>query len=66
MGMFDCVDEWDGFEKDLNAGKADLLTREETDDDILTSILWWRSEQATQIKLLPLIWTTMLTPTVKS
>ncbi len=34
IGMFQCVDEWDGFEKDLDAGKADLLDSEKTDEDI--------------------------------
>ena len=34
IGMFQCVDEWNGFEKDLDAGKADLLNSEEADDDI--------------------------------
>ncbi len=37
IGMFQCVDEWDGFEKDLDAGKADLLNSEETDDDIFVA-----------------------------
>jgi len=37
IGMFQCVDEWDGFEKDLDAGKADLLDSEETDDDIFVA-----------------------------
>jgi len=37
IGMFQCVDEWDGFEKDLNAGKADLLNSEETNDDIFVA-----------------------------
>jgi len=37
IGMFQCVDEWDGFEKDLDAGKADLLNSEETNDDIFVA-----------------------------
>lgn len=34
IGMFQCVDEWDDFEKDIDAGKANLLNSEETDDNI--------------------------------
>ena len=37
IGMFQCVDEWDGFEEDLDAGKADLLDSEETDDSIFVA-----------------------------
>ncbi|MFC5368427.1 ferredoxin [Salinirubrum litoreum] len=37
IGMFQCVDEWDGFEKNLDAGKADLLDSEETDDDVFVA-----------------------------
>ena len=37
IGMFQCVDEWDGFEKDLDAGKADLLNSNETDEDIFVA-----------------------------
>ena len=33
IGMFQCVAEWDGFEKDKDAGKAILLDSEETDQD---------------------------------
>ena len=32
IGMFQCVDEWTAFEKDLDAGKADLVGAEEVDD----------------------------------
>ena len=32
IGMFQCVEEWDAFEKDLDDGKADLVGSEETDD----------------------------------
>ena len=32
IGMFQCVDEWAGFEKDMDAGKAVLLEAEERDD----------------------------------
>ena len=33
IGMFQCVAEWDGFEKDEDAGKAVLLDGEEIDSD---------------------------------
>ena len=31
IGMFQCVDEWEGFAKDLDAGKAVLVDGEERD-----------------------------------
>ena len=34
IGMFQCVDEWEGFEKDMDAGKAVLVDGEEIDDDV--------------------------------
>ena len=34
IGMFQCVAEWDGFERDEDAGKAVLVDGEETEDDI--------------------------------
>jgi len=34
IGMFQCVDEWDGFEKNLDAGKADLVEGEEREEDV--------------------------------
>jgi ferredoxin len=34
IGMFQCVDEWDAFEKNLDEGKADLVDGEETDEDV--------------------------------
>jgi len=34
IGMFQCVVEWDAFEKNEDAGKADLVDSEETDDDL--------------------------------
>ncbi|SNZ14940.1 ferredoxin [Natronoarchaeum philippinense] len=34
IGMFQCVAEWDAFEKDEDAGKANLADSEETDDDV--------------------------------
>ncbi|TQQ80592.1 ferredoxin [Halonotius roseus] len=37
IGMFQCVAEWDGFEKDMDAGKADLVDSEETDDNIFVA-----------------------------
>jgi ferredoxin len=37
IGMYQCVDEWDGFEKNMDAGKADLLDSEETDEDVFVA-----------------------------
>ena len=37
IGMFQCVAEWDGFEKDMDAGKAVLKDSEETDEDIFVA-----------------------------
>jgi ferredoxin len=37
IGMFQCVAEWDGFEKDMDAGKAILTDSEETDEDIFVA-----------------------------
>ena len=34
IGMFQCVAEWDGFERDEDAGKAVLVDGEETEEDI--------------------------------
>jgi ferredoxin len=34
IGMFQCVDEWDVFEKNLDDGKADLAEGEETEPDV--------------------------------
>ncbi|MFB6235168.1 MAG: ferredoxin [Halopenitus sp.] len=34
IGMFQCVEEWDGFEKDVDDGKADLVGAEEVEEDI--------------------------------
>ena len=34
IGMFQCVAEWDGFEEDEDAGKADLAGAEEVEDDL--------------------------------
>jgi ferredoxin len=34
IGMFQCVDEWEAFEKNLDAGKADLAGAEEVDEDV--------------------------------
>jgi len=34
IGMFQCVDEWDAFEKNLDAGKADLRGAEEVEDGV--------------------------------
>jgi ferredoxin len=32
--MFQCVAEWDGFERDEDAGKAVLVDGDEADDDL--------------------------------
>ena len=34
VGMYQCVAEWDTFEKNLNDGKADLKGSEEEEDDL--------------------------------
>ncbi|KAB1187132.1 MULTISPECIES: ferredoxin [Haloferax] len=34
IGIFQCVDEWDTFQKNLDDGKADLEGAEETDDGV--------------------------------
>ncbi|WP_436907989.1 ferredoxin [Halosimplex marinum] len=34
IGMFQCVAEWEGFERDSDAGKAVLVDGEEREDDI--------------------------------
>ena len=34
IGMFQCVAEWDGFEKDERAGKAILTDSEEVEDGV--------------------------------
>jgi ferredoxin len=34
IGMFQCVDEWDAFEKNLDDGKADLVDGEEREEDV--------------------------------
>jgi ferredoxin len=34
IGMFQCVDEWEAFEKNLDEGKADLVGSEERDEDV--------------------------------
>jgi ferredoxin len=33
IGMFQCVEEWDAFERDEHAGKAVLVDSEPTGDD---------------------------------
>jgi ferredoxin len=35
IGMFQCVAEWDGFEKDEEAGKAILVDGEDVGDDVV-------------------------------
>jgi ferredoxin len=34
IGMFQCVDEWENFEKDVDAGKAVLVGGEETEEGV--------------------------------
>jgi len=34
IGMFQCVAEWEGFQRDEDAGKAVLVDGEETDDGV--------------------------------
>jgi ferredoxin len=34
IGMFQCTAEWDAFEKDTDAGKADLAGSEEDEDGV--------------------------------
>jgi ferredoxin len=34
IGMFQCVAEYDAFEKDVDAGKAVLVDAEEIDEDL--------------------------------
>jgi ferredoxin len=34
IGMYQCVDEWDAFEKNMDAGKADLVGSEEREADV--------------------------------
>ena len=34
IGMFQCVDEWDAFVKNLDDGKADLEDAEEVDEQL--------------------------------
>lgn len=34
IGMFQCVDEWDGFEKNMDAGKATLVDGEPDGEDV--------------------------------
>ena len=34
IGMFQCVAEWDAFERDEDAGKAVLVDADETEEDL--------------------------------
>lgn len=34
IGMYQCVDEWVAFQKDMDAGKATLVDSEEIGDDL--------------------------------
>jgi len=37
IGMFQCIEEWDGFEENVDAGKAELVDGEETDDGLFVA-----------------------------
>ena len=37
IGMFQCVEEWDAFEKNLDDGKADLADSEEIEADLFVA-----------------------------
>jgi len=37
IGMFQCVAEYDAFERDEDAGKAELVDSEATDSDLFVS-----------------------------
>ncbi len=39
IGMFQCVDEWAGFEKDMDAGKASLVAGDRMDDDVVVRVV---------------------------
>jgi ferredoxin len=34
IGMYQCVDEWAAFQKNLTDGKADLIDAEEVDEQV--------------------------------
>ena len=36
VGMFQCVAEWDAFERDLDAGKATLVDAEAVEEDVVS------------------------------
>ena len=36
VGMYQCVAEWDAFEKNLDDGKADLRGAEEIEEDVFS------------------------------
>ena len=36
VGMFQCVAEWDAFERDLDAGKATLVDAETVEEDVVS------------------------------
>ncbi|MFD1513143.1 ferredoxin [Halomarina rubra] len=36
IGMYQCVAEWDGFSKDMDAGKAVLEDSEEVEDGVFS------------------------------
>jgi len=37
IGKFQCVEEWDAFEKDMDDGKADLADSEEIEEDLFVA-----------------------------
>ena len=37
IGMYQCVDEWDAFTKNLDDGKADLADSEEVEEDVFVA-----------------------------
>ncbi|MFO7834714.1 MAG: ferredoxin [Halohasta sp.] len=37
IGMFQCVEEWDAFEKNMDAGKADLADSEEVEEGLFVA-----------------------------
>ena len=36
VGMFQCVAEWDAFERDMDAGKATLVDAETVEEDVVS------------------------------
>lgn len=38
IGIYQCVDEWDAFEKDMDAGKAELVGADEDDGTFVLEV----------------------------